>query len=104
MKVRRWLFEMAQAVPRRRRWRVVARRVAGGLLIGAGLILMILPGPGIPLVIAGLMLVEPDATRLLEAAFRWIERLTGSVAPGGATTPDDAAARRGVSPPAVGTG
>jgi hypothetical protein len=75
MKVRRWLGKLADAVPRGRRWRVLGRRLAGVVVLGAGLVLLILPGPGIPFVVAGLVLLEWDATWLRELACRWIERL-----------------------------
>jgi len=40
-------------------WRA-ARIVGGGVLLAAGGILLIIPGPGIPFVIAGLLLLEKD--------------------------------------------
>jgi hypothetical protein len=42
------------------RLRRLARGAVGAVLLGSGLILMILPGPGIPLVVAGLVLLEWD--------------------------------------------
>lgn len=41
--------------------------MAGVVLLGTGLVLMILPGPGIPLVVAGLSLLEWDVP--------WLRRL-----------------------------
>jgi len=38
----------------------LARRLGGAVLLGVGVVLMILPGPGIPFVIAGLVLLEWD--------------------------------------------
>lgn len=75
MKVRRWLRRLVDAVPRGKRWRVLGRRLSGVVLLGAGLVLMILPGPGIPLVVAGLVLLEWDATWLRAVASVCLERL-----------------------------
>jgi hypothetical protein len=52
--------------PRRNRF-VRAGRVAGGVaLLAAGVALLILPGPGIPLLAGGLALLAPE--------FRWARR------------------------------
>jgi len=52
-------------------------RIAGGVCLSlAGLILLILPGPGIPLLLAGLLLLERDfhwAGRLRRRLVRWLK-------------------------------
>lgn len=66
---------------------------AGWALLGAGAALLVLPGPGIPLVLAGLVLLgreRPWARRLhrrvrLEAvrAIGWVRRRAGGAVPPG---------------------
>jgi hypothetical protein len=48
-------------------WRRLARIAAGGTLLGVGVVLLFVPGPGIPFVVAGLVLLEWD--------FPWARRL-----------------------------
>jgi drug/metabolite transporter (DMT)-like permease len=55
------------------RWIGVA--VAGGLLVVVGIVLLVLPGPGIPLIIAGLA--------VLGAEFAWARRTVERVRSGG---------------------
>jgi hypothetical protein len=59
------------ALPRSRLIRTL--RVAGGFaLLAAGVVLLVLPGPGIPLVAGGLVLIEPE--------FPWARRVRVTVA------------------------
>lgn len=52
-----------------KRLRKLGARAAGAALLGVGTALLVLPGPGIPLIIAGVALLtreSPWAARLLE--------------------------------------
>jgi len=54
-------------------------RVAGGtMLFLAGLLLLVLPGPGVPLILGGLL--------LLESEFHWARRLRGRLVSAAAKT------------------
>ncbi len=57
------------------RWIGVA--VVGGLLVVVGVVLLVLPGPGIPLIIVGLA--------VLGAEFAWARRTLDRVKAGGVT-------------------
>ncbi len=54
------------------RWLMVAG--IGGTLVGLGLLFMVLPGPGIPMVILGLIILATE--------FAWAERLLHRVRKG----------------------
>ena len=58
-----------RSLPHPVRWLVAA--AAGGALVAAGLVLMILPGPGIPLLLLGLL--------VLGSEFAWARRLSDEV-------------------------
>ncbi len=76
-----------RALPHPIRWVGVA--AAGGALVVAGLVLMVLPGPGIPLLLLGLVVLATE--------FAWAEATLGRVKSGGAavvTRVKTAAARR----------
>lgn len=47
-----------------------SKRLAGAALLVVGVPLLVLPGPGIPLVLGGLMLLAPEAP--------WVKRLIAS--------------------------
>ena len=69
---------MEPAEPRRPSLLRVARMAAGFALLPVGVVLIPLPGPGIPIVMGGLFLLETE--------FRWAGRARGRL---------EAAARRG---------
>jgi len=68
------------------RFRRIAIGVAGGVLIVVGLVLIPLPGPGIPTIVAGIALLSlefPWAARTMEAG----RSLWARVRPARPTTP-----------------
>lgn len=71
-------------------WQRIARNIGGALLILAGLVLLVLPGPGLPLLAAGLLMIDfPGKRRLLRwlmskppvrRALNWVRRRFGKSA------------------------
>ena len=83
-------------------WAVVRRTgllIVGGLLTLVGLVLLVLPGPGIPLVIAGLAVLAPEfpwaqrhRDRITDAGRRVLRRSSPNAQPGpGGSGPDESA-------------
>jgi drug/metabolite transporter (DMT)-like permease len=83
MKVRTLAVKWVNAVRGARRWRAPARQVAGVVLLGVGVVLMILPGPGIPFVVAGLVLLEWDGVWLHRLGRRLRDKFDASHDPDG---------------------
>ena len=55
-----WIKENWKRLPHPFRW--VAAMVAGFTLVIAGIVFLVLPGPGIPLIIAGLAILATEFT------------------------------------------
>ena len=60
-----WVKENWQRLPHPVRWVVAA--TVGFTLVGVGIVLLVLPGPGVPLIIAGLAILATE--------FAWAEVL-----------------------------
>jgi Putative transmembrane protein (PGPGW) len=74
-----------------RRTRRAVRLVAGWTLLGAGAALLVLPGPGIPLVLGGLALLAPEQA--------WAARLHRRIVEGWARARERRGSRGVESPP-----
>ena len=55
-----WVKENWQRLPHPVRWVVAA--TVGFTLVGVGIVLLVLPGPGVPLIIAGLAILATEFT------------------------------------------
>jgi hypothetical protein len=69
---------LLQALPHPVRWLVVG--TVGGLLVVLGLVLMVLPGPGIPVLLLGLVVLATE--------FAWAEALLRRAKQGGSAVMD----------------
>ena len=72
------LTSLVQSLPHPIRWVVVGS--VGGALVVLGLILMVLPGPGIPVLLLGLV--------VLASEFAWAETLLRRAKQGGSAALD----------------
>ncbi|MFM6980309.1 MAG: PGPGW domain-containing protein [Micrococcales bacterium] len=71
-----WMKKVLQVLPHPVRWATIV--VLGFALVIIGLIFMVLPGPGIPVVIAGLAILSLEfvwAQEAVKNGEQWLEKL-----------------------------
>lgn len=71
-----WMRKVLQVLPHPVRWVTII--ILGFILVILGLIFMVLPGPGLPLVFAGLAILSLEfvwAREAVKNGEQWLERL-----------------------------